>query len=266
MVMSYHHISLNHLIDNLIYLSLSSSFCVTLPLPPRHHQAPADFLLLRCRHHRSCRAAATALPLSHCALPPRCYRRCATAKLLPPSHCCAAATATTQPLHHGQAAANGALLRCCHCHHRRVAATALPLTRCALLPSCRRRRSVVLLPPLLLPPPHRRSLVGCCAVVRCPISSSHAVMQPSMLLLPAAFTNNCLPSPPPPPPPLPPGRNHRHCHHRGQTHRCTLTKKEAVAALPPVYQLLHHCENNYKSRQLGKKFLIPGSKLRSNVQ
>ena len=107
--------------------------------------------------------------------------------------------------------------------------------------------------PLLLIP----SLVGRCIVVCRPLLSSHAVMRPLTLLLPAAFADNCLPPPPPlpplppPPPPLPLGQNHRHCHNRGQTHHRTLTKKKAAAAPPPAYQLSHHCENVYKSRQLG---------------
>jgi hypothetical protein len=40
-------------------------------------------------------------------------------------------------------------------------------------------------------------------------------------------------------------------HNRGQTHHRSLTKKEAAASPPPVFQLPHHRENVYKSRQLG---------------
>ena len=128
--------------------------------------------------------------------------------------------------------------------HRHAAVTAVPP------PSCRQRHVVALPPPPLLPPPRRRLLVGCCVVVHRPILSSHAVMRPSMLSLPAAFANNCLPSPPPLLP-LPPGRHHCLRHHRGQNHCRTLTKKESAAATPPAYQLPHHLENVYKSRQLG---------------
>ena len=80
---------------------------------------------------------------------------------------------------------------------------------------------------------------------------------PLTLSLPAAFAANCHPPPPAPPPPS------SCCCCRAATtatanivvsrltHHCTLTKKEAVAAPPPAYQLQHHCENIYKSRQLG---------------
>jgi hypothetical protein len=75
-------------------------------------------------------------------------------------------------------------------------------------------------------------------------------MQPSTLLLPATFAANRRPSPRLPPLPLPPGR-HRLSHHRGQTRRRPLPKKEAKTAAPPAYQRQHQCENFYKSRQLG---------------
>jgi hypothetical protein len=42
-----------------------------LPLLPRRRQASANVALSRCRHRRSLRAAATALPSSRCAPPPR---------------------------------------------------------------------------------------------------------------------------------------------------------------------------------------------------
>jgi hypothetical protein len=73
-------------------------------------------------------------------------------------------------------------------------------------------------------------------------------MQPSTLLLTAAFAANRRPSLPLPPLPLPLGRHHLHCHHRGQTHRRSLPKKEATAAAPPAYQWQQQCENVYKSR------------------
>ena len=45
---------------------------------------------------------------------------------------------------------------------------------------------------------------------------------------------------------------HRHCHLRCRSlHPCALTKKEAAAQPPPVYQWQHHREHVYKSRQLG---------------
>jgi hypothetical protein len=62
---------------------------------------------------------------------------------------------------------------------------------------------------------------------------------------------NCLPPPPTPPPPLPSGRHNRLRHHRGRTHRLTLVKKVAAAPPPPAYQLPHHREHVYESRQLG---------------
>ena len=56
---------------------------VVLPPPPCRHQAAANVVLLRCRHRRSCRAAATTLPPLRCAPPPRCCRR-PRAVALPP--------------------------------------------------------------------------------------------------------------------------------------------------------------------------------------
>jgi hypothetical protein len=77
-------------------------------------------------------------------------------------------------------------------------------------------------------------------------------LQPSMLSLLAAFAANRRPSPPPPPLPLtlPPGRHRLHRHHRGQTRRRPLPKKEATAATPPAYQRQHQDENVHKSRRL----------------
>ncbi len=65
---------------------------VVLPPPPCCHQAPADVALSRCRHRRSCRAAATALPPLRCAPPLRCCR-CRAAADLALSRCRAATTA-----------------------------------------------------------------------------------------------------------------------------------------------------------------------------
>jgi hypothetical protein len=139
-----------------------------------------------------------------------------------------------------------------------VVAVALPLHRplpsirvAVALPSHHSVAAVAAYHQLLLLIP---LLVGCCVVFRRPLSSSHAVMQPLTLSLPVAFAANCHPPPPPPPTPqlpLPLGRHHRHRHRRGQAYRCTLMKKEAAAEPPPAYQLPHHCENVYKSRQLG---------------
>jgi hypothetical protein len=127
-----------------------------------------------CRHRRSHRAAATALPPSHCALPP-------LPLTLPP------------PQRRRQAAANIPLLCCRHrlaapklppmslsrCRHRRschAAATALPPLRCAPPPRCCRRHAAADL--ALSRCRHRRrcTLVGCCVVIRHPILSLHAVM------------------------------------------------------------------------------------------
>jgi hypothetical protein len=98
---------------------------------PRCRQAAADVTMSRCRHRRSHRAAAIALPPSRCAptpqrrrqaaadvrfraaataaaaalLPPRCRRRRAVAKLPPTSRCRAAAAAAPPFV--------GWLLRCC---------------------------------------------------------------------------------------------------------------------------------------------------------
>ena len=44
---------------------------LTLPLPPHRRQAATDVALSRCRHRRSLRTAATALPPSRCAPPLR---------------------------------------------------------------------------------------------------------------------------------------------------------------------------------------------------
>jgi hypothetical protein len=96
--------------------------------------AAADVALSRCPHHRSLRAAATALPPLRCAPPPR-------FALLP-------LLLTLPPLRHRrQAAANVALLRCCHRRCIRAAATALPPSRCAPPP-----RFTLPPPPLTLPP------------------------------------------------------------------------------------------------------------------
>jgi hypothetical protein len=67
-----------------------------LTLPPTSRwrtAATADVALLRCRHHRSLHAAATALPLSPCA-PPPCFALPPPPLTLPP------------PPHHRQAAAD----------------------------------------------------------------------------------------------------------------------------------------------------------------
>jgi hypothetical protein len=114
-----------------------------------------------CRHRRSHRAAATALPPLRCAPPPqhrrqaannvalsRCRHRLAAAKLPPTSR-----------------------FRAAHRRSCRAASTALPPSRCAPLPSCRRPCAVALPPPPLPPPPRRISLVGCCVVVRHPLPS-----------------------------------------------------------------------------------------------
>ena len=129
MVTSYHRISLNHLANNLIYLSASSSFSVTLPPLLRHHQAAADVAPLRCHHCRSRRTVTTVLPPLRCAPPPRCHHRCqaATAILLSRchhsrSHAAVALCATAKlllPLRRRQAVANIALSCCRHCHCRR---------------------------------------------------------------------------------------------------------------------------------------------------
>jgi hypothetical protein len=72
-------------------------------------------------------------------------------------------------------------------------------------------------------------LVGYWVVVHHPLLL-HAIMQPSMLLLPAAFAANHRPLPPPPPLLLPLGRHHLHRHHRIQTCRRPLPKKETTVA------------------------------------
>jgi hypothetical protein len=104
----------------------------------RHRQAAANVALLRCRNRRSCRAAATALPPSRCAPPPRCRlgggRPVAlTPPLLPPpprrrllGGCCVV-IALPPPPHRRQAAADLALSRC---RHRLAAAKLPPTSRC----------------------------------------------------------------------------------------------------------------------------------------
>jgi hypothetical protein len=79
----------------------STAASVLLPPRCRRHQAATDVTLSRCRHHRSIRAAATALPPSRCAPPPR-------FALLPPP--------LTLPPRRRQASADVALARCRH-HH-----------------------------------------------------------------------------------------------------------------------------------------------------
>ncbi len=104
---------------------------VGLPPPPTS----------RCRHRRSIRAAATALPPSRCA-PPPCFAMPPPPLMLPPPPC------------HRQASADVALSRCRHRRGIRAAATALPPSRCALPP-----RFALPPPPLTLPPPpcHRQA-------------------------------------------------------------------------------------------------------------
>jgi hypothetical protein len=92
---------------------------LTLPAPPCCRQASADVALSRCRHRRSIRAAATALPPSRCALPPRFALPPPPRFALPPPPC------------RRQAAADVALSRCRHRRSLRAAATALPPSRCA---------------------------------------------------------------------------------------------------------------------------------------
>ncbi len=124
-----------------------------LPLPPRRCQATADVALLRCRHRRSLRAAATALPPSRCAPPLR--------FVLPPPPLMLPFDASPPP--------------CCR-RHRAVATaaasalppTALPPSRCALPP----RFALPPLPLTLPLPPCRRHAAAnvALALVDCYIS------------------------------------------------------------------------------------------------
>jgi hypothetical protein len=59
---------------------------LTLPLLPRCLQAATNIALLHCRHRCSLRTAATALPLSRCALPLCFALPPPPLKLLPPPH------------------------------------------------------------------------------------------------------------------------------------------------------------------------------------
>ncbi len=115
-----------------IIVSLIWSLCVNIRVPP-----PRAVLLPRCcRHRRSHRAAATALPPSRCALPPLPLtlrppqlRRQAAANI--PLSCCRNRLAATKlpPTSRFRAAGTAA------------AATALPPLRCAPPPCCCRRRA-----------------------------------------------------------------------------------------------------------------------------
>ena len=106
-------------------LTLPPSQRCALPPPPHRRQAAANVALLRCRHRRSCRAAATVLLPSRCApLPPPPRRR--------------------------QAAANLALSRCrhrCCCRRRRatvcwLVVVLLSAVRCRHhMPSCDHQRT-----------------------------------------------------------------------------------------------------------------------------
>ncbi len=105
------------------------------PPPPRRRQAAADVALLRCRHRRSIRAAAFALPPSHCAPPQRFAPSPPPLALplpLPPlSFRRRRATADVAPLpRRRHAAADVTLSRCRHHHSLHAAATALPPSRC----------------------------------------------------------------------------------------------------------------------------------------
>ena len=127
----------------------------------------------RCRHRRSHRrshlTAATTLPPSRCAPPPRFALPPLPAP--PPSCHQRRAVALPPPPRRRQAAADVTLSRCRHRHSCRAAATALPPSCCAPPPSCLQPRSVALPPPPLPPQPRRISLVGCCVVVRRPLPS-----------------------------------------------------------------------------------------------
>jgi hypothetical protein len=85
-----------------------------------YHYVDCDVALSRCRHRRSIRAVATALPPSRCAPPPR-FALPPPPLTLPPPPCCR------------HAAADLALARC----HAAAATTADVATAAALPPSCR---------------------------------------------------------------------------------------------------------------------------------
>jgi hypothetical protein len=170
-----------------------------------YHYVDCDNALPRCRHRRSIRAAAFALPPLHCALPPRfalaaaadaaaataavpppSFRRRRAVTLPPPplSRCCAAATANialSRCRRRRQAAADIALSRCRHRCSLRAAATGLLPLRCALPPL-----------PLPPPPPRRRQATADVALLRCRHRRSfHAAATASPTALPP------LPLPPP---------------------------------------------------------------------
>jgi hypothetical protein len=112
----------------------SSSSSLSSPVT-RRRTAAADVTMSRCRHRRSHRAAATALPPLGCVPPPQ-YRRQAAAKLPPTSRCRAAANALPPP----------------SCHRR-------PLSRC--------RRSCRAAAAALPPPPRHRQAAADLALSRC---------------------------------------------------------------------------------------------------
>ncbi len=190
----------------------------------------------RCCHRAAtvalCAAADTA---AAAAPPPSCHRRRAFALPPPPQ-----------------------LPRCCHC----AAATALPPPRCrrrAVRRRCRRAAADLALSRCRHRRRRRRRTAVCWLVVallstnqfrHCMLSCDYQRSRCRPL-----SPINFLPPPPPPPPPLPPGRHNRHPHCRGQTHHRTLAKKEAAAPPLPAYQLPHHHEHVYESRQL-KTFRI----------
>jgi hypothetical protein len=109
---------------------------------------------------------------------------------------------------------------------------------------------LLLLPPL--PPPVFAFpifgwLLRYCLPSAMVIARRHATI---IAVKPAAFAVNCCPLPPAPLLPLPLGHHHLHCHHRGQTRRPSLPKKESIAAAPPAYQQQHQHGIIYKSSRL----------------
>ena len=169
------------------------------------------------------------------------------------SRCHAAATTASAaflPLHCRHRA-----VRCRWCCSRRRATAKLPQTlRCSTVATATATATAPLFVGWLLPccPPsnfviscHHATVNALVASRFCQELSSTAATAATTATTTTATTTataaTAAAAGPPPPPPPPPWQNH--CH--------TWTKNEAAATTPPAYQLLHHQENVYKSRQLG---------------
>ena len=194
-----------------------SSSCRPLTAPPSCCQIVQDSCCLTSHHAAvlSSRHAALSSSCRPLTVPPSCRQ-------IAPSGCCTLVVLLSRPLD---------VLSLCH----------------SLVVLCR----LVAVLPLIVPP--YRPLI---ALPSCPLIARQLVV---------AWLHQTLSLPlnaPPPPPPLHaifivhprPCHHLCHCHrhlHCRMHHPRALTKKEAVAPPPLVYQWQHHREHIYRSKQIG---------------